>query len=768
MPTLHWLPPYSPLVYAGIIGGCALVLWLARRWATSPLARSPLLLLLRAIVVGLLILMLFNPVERSEIRTPSRPADMVFLVDCSKSMGLNRPGNRIEQVKEALRRCNLPQASVRPSVFGFGRQLSAVSSFEELRADEDATQLLDALQRLPARFGADRPAGVVIFSDGRTTETSGFQEAAESYRKGNTPLHVFPVSDHGTVGDVVIQELVVPRFAPQGSRVPVRVQVAGYGFQNRRAEIRIRPAANPFAQPLAALPITLSGTPETYDLMIEPDQAGGDMVLEVPPLPGEAVAENNRVPFRISSQVKKLRVIYMEATLNDEYHWLRDALVEDPAIECVPIEAQSQYVKNQRLQRVDDPGRGYPETREELFHYDVVICSDISRNAFSQEQLDWTVELVYRRGGGFAMVGGNTSFGAGEWDLTVWDQLIPVKMSGDRPNSFGQGYTGGPFRVLVPPAVERHPIWRIAEDPDENTAILNSMPRFYGTNLVDRAKPAATVLGYTDRPVQRAGVMPVFACQTFGRGRSFAMTTDTTQTWGQDFESQWGEGDNRYFRKFWRNVVKWLGENSIGGSQRLRIETDKVIYRPGQPIQVTAHAYDEKLEETAQYRVVARLKPGAGSWGPTASAAALEEAILRPGAQDTAYHGQLTSPPISALKTASAAPSSSLRTLSLEVTAYDRDFVAGRQEVDVQILDDSAEFRDLRPDPQRLEGLAQISGGQVLHNAQELSRLLESVKPTPGEAVISRRPAWDRPVLWFLLLMLLTVEWMVRRYHGLA
>ena len=138
--------------------GCSAALWLARRWATSPLARNPLLLVLRAIVLSLLILILLNPVRRSEIRLPPQPAEIVFLVDCSKSMGLSRPGNRLEQVKEVLRQCNLPGSSVRASVFRFGRQLSAVSTLDELAADDDATLLLDALERLPARFGR-RSAG---------------------------------------------------------------------------------------------------------------------------------------------------------------------------------------------------------------------------------------------------------------------------------------------------------------------------------------------------------------------------------------------------------------------------------------------------------------------------------------------------------------------------------------------------------------------------------------------------------------------------------
>jgi uncharacterized membrane protein len=551
--------------------------------------------------------------------------------------------------------------------------------------------------------------------------------------------------------------------------VPVRVQLDSYGYNGRRTEIRIRSAANQWAKPLAALPVTLAGGPQTHDMMIDLDPAVREMVIEATPLESEAITENNQVPFRIASLIKKLRVIYMEATLGEEYHWLRDALVEDPNMECLAMEVQAQYVSNQRLHRVSDYSRGYPTTREELFRYDIVICSDINRNAFSQEQLDWTAELVYQRGGGFAMIGGVTSFGAGKWDQTVWDELIPVKMSGDRPGSFGQGYTYGDFRVVVPNEIERHPIWRIAEDPRQNAAILRRMPPFHGTNFVDREKPGATVLGQSDRQIIGSRKMPVFACQSFGKGRTFAMTTDTTCDWGRDFESQWGEGgDNRYFRKFWRNVIKWLGENSSGGSQRLRSETDKVIYRPGQPIEVTAHAFNEKLEETGKYRVVSRLKiPARAELGP-ASSPVLEESALTPGSGEKAYSGRITAPPINSLKRAAPAPSSSLRSLVLEVTAYDQNRVVGREELDLQILDDSAEFRDLQPDPKRLEELAQVSGGKVLHNSQELAELLESSKPSMSDPIISRQPVWDHAAFWCVLLLLLTVEWVFRRRRGLA
>jgi hypothetical protein len=272
----------------------------------------------------------------------------------------------------------------------------------------------------------------------------------------------------------------------------------------------------------------------------------------------------------------------------------------------------------------------------------------------------------------------------------------------------------------------------------------------------------------TDRPLPAAGVMPIFACQSFGKGRTFAMMTDTTTDWGRDWERLWGEGDNRYFRKFWRNVVTWLGENSAGANRRLRLETDKVIYRPGQPIEVTARAYDEQLEETGRYRLVARLQPAAGAatGGPAASPAPIEEATLSPGSDDRAYRGRLNAPQLSALTEVS--PGSSLTALGLEVTAYHENEPAAQASLDLAILNDSPEFRDPRPDFPTLETIARSSGGKLVRNASELGAVIDACKPAPGEKILSRQPVWDGPVFWFLLLALLCVDWIVRRTRGLA
>ena len=166
----------------------------------------------------------------------------------------------------------------------------------------------------------------------------------------------------------------------------------------------------------------------------------------------------------------------------------------------------------------------------------------------------------------------------------------------------------------------------------------------------------------------------IFSCQSFGRGRTFAMSTDSTWAWGTEFERSWGEGDNRYFRKFWRNVVYWLTENRGGSNRRLQVETDKVFYRPGQPIEVTARAFDPKLSETDVYRVLARLRsPSESESQPFDDAAT----ALVPQLGDRIYRGKLTTPPLDMIMDN---PGTTVHELLLDVAALDGEAVEARVE----------------------------------------------------------------------------------------
>lgn len=761
---MTWSPPFDGPTSMVLAAALASLVVLAFRFAPTAGAWSPILLGLRAVSIGLLVLILLDPMRIREEQRKGPPPSAIFLLDGSRSMSLESPISRARAVDRILERTEqlLPTDRwLTIQKYRFGRELSAISASERVPGpSSDETRLTRALEQLPSRFGDSAPFGVFVFSDGRSTDPDPPEAIASAYKSLGIPIHVVPVGDPRVAGDIAVQDIDAPRNARPGSRVPVRITVRSRGYAGRRTEVSIRAAADLKGEPLARLPITLDDGEQAEELVIEADRAKGALLAQVDTLPNEAIAANNSVPFQIAPRKDKLRVIYMEGSAPPEYRYIQEALEEDPDIECVSMYVDNQYVARPILHRVDNPRLGFPTTREELLSFDVVICSDIARRAFTPEQLAWTVELVERRGGGFVMIGGHTSFGAGGWDQTVWDGLIPVDMSGNRNQR--SPYYDGSFQVVIPPQALMHPIWRIVDDPAVNRQVLRRMPMFHGTNLTDRLKPAATALGLSNGAIGGSNVVTVFSSQEFGRGRTFAMATDSTIAWGTDFERSWGEGDNRYFRKFWRNVIRWLTENSERAQNRLQVETDRIIYRPGQEIQIRVRAYDEKLLESDRYRVTARLRPPGGDGSPSTGEGSVD---LVPRLGEATYLGKLSAPAADRL---SDRPDSTLHRMILEVEAFDgSDRVAGTRR-ELQVLDDPVEFRDPRPAPGWLARLAGPTGGRVIGSAEELTSLLSHHREATSRPVVLRRPAWDTPMAWLALLGLLSAEWIVRRLKGLA
>lgn len=750
----EWSRPYSPWLYLALVGAMTLLVVVARRTAISDRLRSWLLFVPRAAVLALLVFVLLNPVRRTEHRLPPQPAQVQFLVDASRSMALEQPVSRASQVQRTIQEVHsqLRQPDhAQVQLFRFGDRLASAADLAQLRPADDASRLAEALEQLPSRFTRELPRGVVVFSDGAVEDADRLAEIAAEFRRMKVPVHVFPVGGDQIVGDVAIDELVVPPRVDAGVKAPIRGVVRSTGYPGQRVVLEVRPKDRPMTPPIATLPITLSDSSQPFEMIVEANPEYGELVLSAPPLQGEVTQENNRVSFELAKASRKLKVIYMEGTGSTEYRWVRDALQEDKDIECLAMVADQQYVERPRLLRVDDQYRGFPATREELLQYDCVICSDISLGAFTREQLDWVVELVDKRGGGFAMVGGITSFGAGRWDQTVWDQLIPIDMTG---GALGRGWLYHNFSVKIPEEAITHPIWRIVEDPAENRQVLAKMPMFLGTNYMQRLKPAATVLGVSAAEIPQAGIMPIFAAQPYGKGRTFAFAPDTTADWGRLFESQWGEGDNRYFRRFWRNLVRWLSENSANGNKRLQVETDRVIYRAGQPIVLTAHAFDEEFKEANNYYVTAQVK----------DANQLPMPLLA-GSAGSAYRGEIDSKLLIA-QTGEESESAVLPVRQIEVVAQHQGKEVARTVVKVQILPDTRELLQPRARPETLAGLAKAADGNVLHSSQELAALLDQMPVNAGDAVVTRQPLWDSPLLWLLIVGLLGFEWVLRRLAG--
>jgi uncharacterized membrane protein len=71
---------------------------------------------------------------------------------------------------------------------------------------------------------------------------------------------------------------------------------------------------------------------------------------------------------------------------------------------------------------------GLPRSLEDLQQFDLFLLSDISALNLAREQMDLYRRWVQDFGGGFAMLGGENSFGVGGYYRTPIEQMLPVRM----------------------------------------------------------------------------------------------------------------------------------------------------------------------------------------------------------------------------------------------------------------------------------------------------------------------------------------------------
>jgi hypothetical protein len=313
----------------------------------------------------------------------------------------------------------------------------------------------------------------------------------------------------------------------------------------------------------------------------------------------------------------------------------------------------------------------------------------------------------------------------------------------------------------------------------KNRALLKTLPAFQGHNRIGRLKPGAEAVA-TDGD---AAPSPLIAVQPFGRGRTMAILPGVTRRYANDFSIRWGEGDARYYKMFWRNVVYWLTENSSIARRRLLAETDKRLYRPGEPIVLRAQAFDENAAETLSYRVAVSIEPRSASdlsplrrpsglpsesAGATAAGGPLlpwgDEFELTRSAADTAYCATLDIADAKSLP-----PGVDLtQGVRIELTAYEDNTQVDSTAIEVQVLDDPTERQNPLPDHALLRRIAEQSGGTVLNTADDLSSMLAALPRVVGPSEIKKAPALSAWPLLLLLLGLLTIEWIWRKRLGLA
>jgi hypothetical protein len=276
---------------------------------------------------------------------------------------------------------------------------------------------------------------------------------------------------------------------------------------------------------------------------------------------------------------------------------------------------------------------------------------------------------------------------------------------------------------------------------------------------VDRAKPGAVVLGVDAAARNQYGPRLLLAVQNVGKGRSMAFTSDTTRSWGRDFETLWGEPinsalpltenncDSRYYRQFWVNAVRWLAAGRIG-------KTNNPV------VLELAESYCSMGE-----KVAANITVRGNDLAPLATA---DVTLCLSTTGQTNVFVKAAYDRVGQFYQADLGPSRD-GTFTVTATANLSGKKLGEDRQLLVCESGDREMADLRANPNLMGELARISGGTTFDlsdKSPQLSRVVGA--PLPVNVEYRHTPLWDK--WWWLsaILVLLTIEWSVRRLSGMA
>ncbi len=766
---------YHPPVWllAATAALLVLMLWLSYRAARGKpkTALRVALIGLRMVTIGAVILCLLDP-EWVEVIKHQQKSRVAVLLDTSRSMTIRDvPGNRFEAAKDWITHQMVPVVppGVALSTFGFDQSLAPLPALDSASPTGAVTALSDTLERVLHLPGDDPLLGVLVISDGIDNVDRAPERVARLYRRQGIPIHTVTVGTTNDVRDIILENVRVKRGVPNESPTRVAVMIRSPGYSDRTVSVQIRSQK----EVVATREVKLNGGSQQVDLDLTPRQKGFQIYeAEIAPVEGEWLTSNNRRKFGLEVVDPTIHVLYMEGTPQQptspipEWKYLQDALQSDPNIKVKTLYRQfganGQHLNTididpdsgEKIYPVEHPTKGFPRTLSGLLEYDVVIHSDIKKESFTGGQLENIAHLVEQNGGGFVMIGGNSAFGKGGYHRTILDRIIPVAMEQDNDSQ------NTPFRLQIARGAWTHPVLNIGSTLEETQLIwTKKFPALYGFNRVDRAKPGATVLA--ENPMYRSpyGTGLLLAVQEIGKGRSMAFTSDTTRTWGRDFETLWGEPrhagpvteencDSRYYRQFWVNAIRWLASGKMGRTNSpVTLELAQSQVLPNETIQAKVTVRDSELNEVSNAEVSLILSSAGTTNSPIRA---------QYDAPNRCYVADVRTPAAGTYIVTAVAHRSGARLGD-----------------DPQLLvSESAdmEMADVRARPEFMAKLAKDSNGETfaLTGGANVSPAYAFAKAPAPTVEYRRTAAWDKSVWLGTILGLLATEWALRRVKGLA
>jgi hypothetical protein len=785
-----WQIPTSVIVIV-VLAITAFIIWLyLRERGKSPLPLRVLLIALRMGTIGLLLLMIMGW-QRNEAII-DKP-DLVILIDTSSSMQTideyanvseaSTPGlaqsdrsrlglaksvvsrNVLEQlqkkyhvklyqVDQSLRQVLFEQAKVDANATDSDvdqPQESLLQDLNSLVADGNSSRLGDALIRVIKLQRGRSTSAIVLMSDGINNSGRELSEAADLASRRSIPLYLLGIGSPDPPRDVRLGELMVERKVFVDDAVNLDFTVHSNGYAGSLLKLQLLQGGT--SQVLAESELRIVGATDVQParLSFRPHETG-PLALEIRavPLESEVDLENNQLRETIEVHNETIRVLLVADYPNREFHFLKQLLTRSVdrnssqparAIELKTLLQQGDL----KYASTDSTAlRVFPVRSDELFQFDVVILCDCrigdtaGSGALGNRDLQSLYQFVATHGKGLVVVAGHDN-SLRDFIGTPAETLLPFDANSvEVPDANADLLRS--FPIDLTQAGSAWSPFQISDLGQQNAEVWSLLPGFFWMAETPVLRPGTRILAAHATKTGNDGQrLAVVAMHYVGAGKVVFHASPETYRW------RYRIGD-RYFGRYWGQLIRYLSRSKLNQeNQSIRLFADRDQYQAGDDVVLSVLFADDRqapvaddsvkvvLQKTGVAResiVLQRTNTQRGTFAATVSQ-------LAPGD----YQAWLVEP----------VPTESSR-------------------IDFHIAPPLNESAKLQMNMSGLQSAAVLSQGKMytVDQADTLFQELPEGRPVTLSS-LPPEPLWQK---WFvvvpfalLLTLLLTAEWMIRKWN---
>ncbi|MES2981328.1 MAG: hypothetical protein V4727_03360 [Verrucomicrobiota bacterium] len=590
------------------------------------------------------------------------------------------------------------------------------------------TDIGTTLLQLSERPGIEEADAILILTDGG-------DDPVRPAILPRVPHHIIGVGrDASEVDDLLIRNVEFPPQADIHGVIPVQVEIEvnqvkdrGWDMKQLQVELQEQTDKGWTSRAKETIDVSSLSAVKSFEVAAGDEERSRNFRVVLPNMEGELTKLNNVQTFSVEVRDRSVHVLMISRYLGWEENKIRSVLGKDPAISLTAMTRASDnrfVLHGDRREGDDKLKAGISGDPKDLEPYRVIILGSFPASEMSEEQQAALASYV-ERGGSLVLLGGEDSFGLGGYDKGSLSALLPWNVG-----TSGEELKTGFFPVRLSLLAEAQPIWNPVKEQMERMQKLS----VYSVNTLGSLKMASLSILESrvgEKNVSLAAILP------YGEGLVMGIASNTLWRWQQA-----GGNERELYTTFWAQSVRYLTGDYDGG-RYISVNWDSDAYQPNSKAQVGIRV------------------AGQSSWGQLR----VEARMIKDG-QDQLLDTQRVGGYPNAFRCNAIFREAGDYTFVVKASVGDKELETYSKKLSVKIH--HVEGSVLEVPHVELEAVAARTGGQYYQEKEAMNFAEHLDREFVSQSVTKEIPLIQIYGIYFILiLMLLVLEWMIRKKKSL-